>query len=57
MGLKKGTDLSDFENLRVGAHTFENFYTNEEMKEMEKYIEETEAKALKSKNIFGLMSF
>jgi len=57
VGLKKGTDLSDFENLRVGAHTFENFYTNEEMKEMEKYIEETEAKALKSKNIFGLMSF
>lgn len=42
VGLKKDTDLNNIENLRVGVTTYENFYKNEEMKEMEREIELTE---------------
>jgi hypothetical protein len=38
--------LSDVENLRVGVTTFENFYNDEEMINMERKIEETEKKSL-----------
>ena len=38
--------MSNVENLRVGVTTYENFYTNEEMKNMERHIEETEKYSL-----------
>ena len=46
VGLPKGTDLNDIENLRVGVTTYENFYSNEDMKEMEGCIEDTEKRSL-----------
>ena len=49
VGLPKNADLSDTENLRVGVTTYENFYSDEEMKSMEKLIEETERKSISSK--------
>ncbi len=52
MGLPKGTDLKNVENLRVGVHTYENFYDNEEMLEMERMIEDTEKKSIDSNNIY-----
>jgi len=39
-------DLSQIENLRVGVTTYENFYSHEELKNMESHIEETEKKSL-----------
>ena len=44
--------MTDLENLRVGITTYEDFYSNEEMKEMERKIEETEKKSLESKSFF-----
>jgi hypothetical protein len=32
--------------MRVGVTTYENFYTEEEMRNMERHIEETEKKSL-----------
>jgi hypothetical protein len=46
IGLPKDTDMKNVENLRVGVTTYENFYSNEEMKNMEIQIEETEQKSL-----------
>ena len=46
MGYGANTDMSKMENLRVGVVTYENFFTNEEMCELEKLIEDTEAKSL-----------
>lgn len=46
VGLQKETDLKNLENLRVGVHTYENFYSNEEMLEMERMIEDTEKKSI-----------
>ena len=48
MGLPKTYDLSKQENLRVGVTCYENFYSNEELKDMEGNIEETEKKSLQS---------
>lgn len=42
VGLHKDADITDIKNLRVGVTTFENFYSNEEMKEMEERIMDTE---------------
>jgi hypothetical protein len=41
-GKSKNADISDLESRRVGVTTYQNFYSNEEMKEMERHIEETE---------------
>lgn len=46
VGLPKDADMNDIENLRVGITTYENFYTDEEMKNMEKCIEDTEKKSV-----------
>lgn len=46
VGLPKDQDLSNIDNLRVGATTYENFYTHEEMLNMEKCIEDTEKRSL-----------
>ena len=46
VGLPRDADLNNIENLRVGVTTYENFYSNEEMKEMEFRIEDTESKSL-----------
>lgn len=46
VGLPKDLDLNDVENLRVGVTTYENFYTHEELKNMERCIEDTEKKSL-----------
>jgi hypothetical protein len=46
VGLSRETDLNDIENLRVGVTTYEDFYSNEEMKNMERCIEETEKSSL-----------
>lgn len=46
VGLAKDTDVNLVENLRVGVTTYENFYSDAEMKEMERCIEETEKKSL-----------
>lgn len=48
IGLPKDADLSDVEKLRVGITTYENFYQNKEMKEMEDHIMETESKSFHS---------
>jgi hypothetical protein len=56
VGLPKGTDLKNVENLRVGVHTYENFYNNDEMKEMESMIEDTEKKSIDS-NIYILNNY
>jgi hypothetical protein len=42
LGLKGDADMTKIENLKVGVTCYENFYTHEEMNEMEKLIEETE---------------
>ena len=46
VGLGDEVDLSQIENLRVGVTTYENFYSHEELKNMESHIEETEKKSL-----------
>jgi hypothetical protein len=46
VGLGKDVDLSNIDNLRVGVTTYENFYSHEELKNMEKHIEDTEKKSL-----------
>jgi hypothetical protein len=51
VGMLKAEENKGFESYRVGVTTYENFYTNEEMKTMEGYIEETERKSLESKTI------
>ncbi len=48
VGLPRDKPITDVQQLRVGITTYENFYTNEEMKTMETMIEETEKKSLKS---------
>ena len=35
VGLSKTAEINDIENLRVGITTYENFYSNEELKNME----------------------
>jgi hypothetical protein len=35
VGLSKDADLNNIENLRVGVTSYENFYSNEELKIME----------------------
>mmetsp|Transcript_33206 Transcript_33206/g.50897 ORF Transcript_33206/g.50897 Transcript_33206/m.50897 type:complete len:229 (-) Transcript_33206:565-1251(-) len=47
LGLSASADMTDPENLMVGATTYENFYTHEEMDEMENLIEKTEQISLK----------
>lgn len=42
VGLPKDTDLSNMENLRVGITTYENFYSDADLRHMESCIEETE---------------
>jgi hypothetical protein len=49
VGLSKDADMEDVENFRVGVTTYENFYTDEELKNMEGCIEDTEKKSLDSK--------
>lgn len=39
--------MKDINNLKVGVTCYENFYTHEEMNDMEKLIEETEQKSLR----------
>ena len=46
MGIPKDEIITDVERLRVGVTTYENFYTHEEMKNMERMIEETEKKSI-----------
>ena len=46
VGLGADKDLSQIENLRVGVTTYENFYSDQELKNMEAHIEETEKKSL-----------
>lgn len=48
VGLPKAKSLTNFEDLRVGVTTYENFYSNEEMKNIEGCIEETEHKSLQN---------
>lgn len=48
VGLPKAASLDNFEDLRVGVTTYENFYSNEEMKNIEGCIEETENKSLQN---------
>mmetsp|Transcript_43389 Transcript_43389/g.41835 ORF Transcript_43389/g.41835 Transcript_43389/m.41835 type:complete len:113 (+) Transcript_43389:2303-2641(+) len=45
VGIQNREDPDDIENFRVGCHTYENFYSHEQMKELESYIEETEKKS------------
>ena len=49
VGLPKDADVSDIETLRVGITTYENFYQNGDMKDMEEHIMETENKSSHSK--------
>jgi hypothetical protein len=46
VGLPKDTDLNNPENLRVGVTTYENFYSDNDMRHMEKCIETTEKSSL-----------
>lgn len=38
--------MNNIDNLRTGITCYENFYSHEEMKNMEFHIEETERKSL-----------
>ena len=42
LGLPKDADMTKKENLYAGATSYENFFTHQEMDEMEKLIENTE---------------
>ncbi len=44
--MPKDKDINNIDNLRVGVTTYENFYSNEELKNMENCIEETETRSL-----------
>jgi len=46
VGLPREELINDVERLRVGVTTYSNFYTNDEMKNMERRIEDTEKKSL-----------
>jgi hypothetical protein len=48
VGAQKDFDVTKVENLRVGVTTYENFYSDAEMKNMESCIEETEMKSLQN---------
>lgn len=52
--MSKDQEIQSLEELRVGVTTYENFYTDKEMKEMEHMIEETEKKSLASKFMLSL---
>ena len=45
--MKPLKDMKDKNNLMVGVTCYENFYTHQEMNEMEKHINETEQKSLR----------
>lgn len=47
MGYDSKTDMKDINNLKVGVTCYENFFSHEEMDEMEHLIEETEQKSLR----------
>jgi len=47
LGMKNNVDMKDINNLKVGVTCYENFYTTQEMDEMEKLIEQTEEQSLK----------
>lgn len=47
MGYTSKTDMKNIENLKVGCTAYTNFFTHEEMDQMERLIEETEEKSLK----------
>ena len=47
LGLADDADMTDINNLKIGVTCFENFYTHEQMEEMEKLIEQTEERSLK----------
>lgn len=49
LGLKADADMTKIENLKVGVTCYENFYTHEEMNDMEKLIEQTEKQSLDDK--------
>ena len=40
--------MTNIENLRVGITTYDTFYDDKEMKNMERQIEETEKKSLQN---------
>ena len=46
VGQPINADLQDVESFRVGVTTYENFYSDEEMKNMERCIEDTEKSSL-----------
>jgi len=46
VGIPKDEVITNVERFRVGVTSYENFYTHEEMKNMEHMIEETEKKSL-----------
>lgn len=48
VGLPKDYDVTNIENLRVGVTSYFNFYSNEELKNMEKCIEDTEKRSLEN---------
>lgn len=45
MGFNSKTDMKSINNLKVGVTCYENFYSHEEMNELEKLIEKTEEKS------------
>lgn len=46
LGLAHDADMSKIDNLKVGVTCYENFFTTKELDEMEKHVEQTEAKSL-----------
>ena len=46
-GLSKNFEINESSKLRVGVTCFENYFTNEEMIEMEKNIQITEQRSLR----------
>jgi len=46
MGLNKSSNMKDINNLKVGVTSYDNFFTHQELDELEKNIENTEAKSL-----------
>ena len=45
MGLSKTCDMKDVNNLKIGLTAYDNFFTHKELDDIEKNVENTEAKS------------
>jgi len=46
VGLNSKSDMKDANNLKIGVTCYENFFSNEELDQIEQNIEKTESNSL-----------